>query len=67
MQARLRREVDVERRRALKFDSELQKATRMLEDRRLDTKALQSALKNRDNQLAASGERIKELEDALSR
>ncbi|GAX84848.1 hypothetical protein CEUSTIGMA_g12269.t1 [Chlamydomonas eustigma] len=65
--ARLRREADVERRRALKIDVELQKATRMLEDRRLDTKALKSALKNRDNQLAASGERIKELEDALNR
>ena len=38
---------------------ELKKASRLLEHKKLDTKALRSALKNRDSQLAAAGERIK--------
>ena len=66
-QARLRREATDERRRAIKSTLELQRASRLLEHKQMDTKALKSALKNRDNQLAASGERIKELEAALSR
>lgn len=45
---------------------ELKKASRLLEHKKLDGKALRSALKNRDNQLAAAGERIKELEGALA-
>ena len=46
---------------------ELQRTSRLLEHKQLDTKALKSALKNRDSQLAATGERIRELEEALSR
>ena len=65
--ARLRREATEERRRAIKSTLELQKASRLLEHKQNDTKALKSALKNRDSQLAATGERIKELEDALAR
>ena len=65
--ARLRREATNERKKAMTSEIELKKASRLLEHKKLDTKALRSALKNRDSQLAAAGERIKELEEALAR
>eukprot|EP00798_Chlamydomonas_sp_ICE-L_P016824 gene16824-23103_t len=60
--AALRREADTQRRRANHFDEELKRLSRLSEHRSLDIKALKSALRNRDNQLVESGERIKELE-----
>ncbi len=45
----------------------MRRLSRMLEHRTLDVKSLRSALKNRDTQLDAAIERIKELELLLLR
>lgn len=64
---RLRREAEESRQRATRSELEVIRLTRLCDAKGLDVKALKSALKNRDTQLAAAGERIKELEGELSR
>ncbi len=66
-QARLRREALEERKRANKLELDVRRQQRTLEHQALDVKALKTALKSRDSQLEAAGERIRELEVALAR
>lgn len=65
--ARLRREALEERKRANKLELDVRRHQRTLEHQALDVKALKTALKSRDSQLEAAGERIRELEVALAR
>ncbi|KAL6757818.1 hypothetical protein V8C86DRAFT_2613822 [Haematococcus lacustris] len=65
--AQLRRDSEDSKRRALKAEADLRKLSRLAESRSLDIKALRTALRNRDVQLEASADRIKELEGLLIR
>mmetsp|Transcript_18736 Transcript_18736/g.34016 ORF Transcript_18736/g.34016 Transcript_18736/m.34016 type:complete len:396 (-) Transcript_18736:603-1790(-) len=65
--ARLRREAVAERKRANTVELEHRRLERVADHRTLDLKALKTALKNRDAQLEAAGERVAELEMLLER
>lgn len=65
--ARLRREAAAERKRANKYELDFKKLSALHDHKVMDIKALKAALKNRDTQLGAAQERIKELESMLTK